>query len=319
MTTHTRNFLHPRLLILLALVASTIGLTGCEQAGGALYDTSMQIERRVFGLDEKTAQVTPELSIHYYEGGPADAETLVLVHGYSADRNNWPRFARHLIKDYHIIVPDLPGHGLSTWNPDWTYSIPNQTRWLHDFLASVGVEKFHLVGNSMGGFISATYALTYPDELLSVALFDAAGVPMPNLSPMYQQIAQGQNPFLLESPEQFLNFLDLAMEDRPWAPTFVYKAVGARYVALRDQLAKIHKDFHERDNIGHRVGEIQTPTLVLWGRQDRLLDVSSAEFYHQGIPGSQLAVMDGVGHLPMMERPAESASIYRDFLESLPQ
>lgn len=299
------------------LLSTLLLLSGCMEVGRHLYNVTTDVERRVFGLDEKQA-VIGDLEINYYEGGPADGPVVVLLHGFTADRNNWPRFSRALTEEYRVIAPDLAGHGKSTYRKDWSYSAPAQAERLHRFVRALGIKKFHLGGNSMGGFISAHYALAYPGDLLSLFLTDAAGVASPKPSPMFRMIDAGKNPFFFNDPKQMRDFFALAMEDPPFAPGFVVDAVGQmNYVERRARLEQIFADFHNKNNIDGSLGEIRMPTLILWGKQDRILDVSMGEVYKAGIPHARYVVMDGVGHLPMVERPSESSQLYLEFLQSL--
>ncbi len=297
-------------LLVLALLA------GCQPAGQALYVGATQAERALYGFLQH--QVTlGDLGISYYEGGDPARDTIVLVHGFTADKDNWPRFARHLLDDYHVLIPDLAGHGQSTWNPGWDYSMPAQAERLHRFLQKLQTGPVHIAGNSMGGFIAATFALEYPDRTRSLALLDAAGVRSPAPSPMDERVARGENPFFFDDPSQFLAFWNFSMQDPPWMPRVVLEHLGRGYVERRADYEKMFADFAGRDLLDDRLGAIRAPTLVLWGRDDRLLDVSMAHVYAAGIHGARTVILDGVGHLPMVERPAESAQVYLDFLSSL--
>ncbi len=291
-------------------------LAGCQQAGEILYVGATQAERTAYGLALKRASVG-ELQVSYYEGGDPQQETVVLVHGFTADKDNWPRFARHLLDDYHVLIPDLAGHGESSWDAAWNYSMPAQAARLRAFLRQLQVGPVHLAGNSMGGFLSATYAVHYPQSVRSLALLDAAGVRSPEPSPMDERIAQGENPFFFDDPQEFLRFWNFAMQDPPWMPQLVVTHLGREHVARRGRYEKIFGDFAGKDLLDQRLGEIRAPTLIVWGDQDRLLDVSMARVYDAGIPAAKTILMEGVGHLPMIERPAESAAIYRKFLHGL--
>jgi len=102
-------------------------------------------------------------SIVYLEGGTGP--TILLLHGYSADKDNWMRFAAHLTKSYHVVIPDLPGHGESSKLFNEKYDMISQITRLHKFTQAIKINKFHVAGNSMGGFFAGGYTVRYPDEV----------------------------------------------------------------------------------------------------------------------------------------------------------
>ncbi len=109
----------------------------------------VNLERSASDLEHKTIVIGKE-TWHYLEGGPDDAEVLLLIHGFGGDKDNWTRFARSLTDNYRVIAPDLPGFGESAWHPDWNYSLLPQRSRLHGFVQALNLKQFHIAGNSMG-------------------------------------------------------------------------------------------------------------------------------------------------------------------------
>src|SRR5690606_29500095 len=132
------------------------------------------IEQQRAGLSHEQLSVH-NLNIHYYRGGPASGETLILLHGFAADKDNWLRFSRHLTQDYRVIAVDLPGFGESDLPPG-SYDVGTQAERLANILDALGIRQAHVLGNSMGGHIAALFAARYPDRVHSLALFDNAGI-----------------------------------------------------------------------------------------------------------------------------------------------
>jgi abhydrolase domain-containing protein 6 len=141
----------------------------------------ISLDRRLNGLRRRAVQVGDH-RIVYSEGGRTNTEAVVLVHGFSASADTWNRMAAQLRKGYHVIAPDLPGWGESTRLDSASYGYAVQIQRLHDFLQQLGVSRFHLVGHSMGGCISAGYAARYPDEVITLALIAPHGVNEPQQS-----------------------------------------------------------------------------------------------------------------------------------------
>lgn len=304
------------LVLLATILASTAWIASTyPKIGHLTFDFAAAAEARLYGLREETLDIG-ELRMAIYQGGPANAPAIVMLHGYSADRNVWPRFARHLVQDYRVIIPDLAGHGATGFDAGWDYSVPAQAQRVAALLDRLGIAKAHVIGNSMGGFISAHFALAYPQRTLSVGLIDPAGVTSPQPSDMEQMLAQGRNPFEISSRAQFDDFYAMTMAQPPWLPGFVLAAKAEEYQARRPQLAQIFRAFAGRDLLDARLAEIRAPALLLWGREDRLIHVRNTEVWAAGLPNEQVVIWDGIGHMPMVERPAQTAELYRQFLTS---
>ncbi len=285
--------------------------------GRIVYEDGGRLEARLYGLHLEQADVDG-IRMVYYIGGPANAkQTVVLLHGYSADKQVWPRFARHLLDTYRVVIPDLAGHGDSAFVPEQSYSAPAQAKRVATLLDQLHIDQVHIAGNSMGGFIAAQFALAYPQRTLSLCLIDAAGVKPPKPSELEQMVAAGRNPFIVHSRAEFDSFYAMTMSKPPLLPGFVLAAIAQQYESSQARLQKIFDDFHEHDMLDDKLAGITAPTLVLWGNDDRLIDVSAVGVWSAGLPHSQHAIENGVGHMPMLEEPATSARIYRDFLSGL--
>lgn len=286
--------------------------------GHWIYRDGGQAEARLYGLrSEQVAAGDSRFTVYRGGAGPG-RETVVLLHGYSADRQVWVRFARHLLDRYQVIIPDLAGHGATGFVPGLDYSGPAQAQRVAAMLDTLGIAKAHLAGNSMGGFISAHFARAYPQRTLSAGLIDPAGVASPEPSDMGKLLATGRNPFEVNSRAEFDAFYAMTMAQPPWLPGVVIAAVAEQYQQRRPQLAEIFTWLRDRDPLDAHLAEITAPTLVMWGDRDRLIHVSAAKVWAAGLPKAQLVIREGIGHMPMVEQPAETAAIYRDFLATLP-
>lgn len=301
------------LLASAALVSGGIWWTW-PALGEITYTVVADTEAHLYGLHEEHIDIG-EMKLAAWVGGPADArETIVMLHGYSADRNVWPRFARHLLDQYRVIIPDLAGHGETGFDPTWNYSVPAQAARVAAMLDRLGISKVHVIGNSMGGFTAAQFALAYPARTLSVALIDPAGMLSPQPSDMDRMIAQGRNPFEVHSRAEFDAFYAMTMAQPPFLPGFVLAGMAAQYEQRRPELAQIFADFHHKNMLDGRLAGIHVPALLIWGREDRLIHVSAVEGWAAGLPQAKVVILDGIGHMPMVERPAETAELYRNFL-----
>lgn len=304
-----------KLLIALALILSTVGAT-LYLSPTTLLATVQFTERQLAGLSVKQVQVG-EFDVHYYEGGPKDAETILMIHGFGADKDNWLRFAKPLTSTYHVIALDLPGFGDSS-KLDVSYDVGTQTERLAAFSKQLGLNKLHLIGNSMGGHIAALYAARYPEQVLSVALLDNAGITSPIKSEMFQRIERGEaNPLLVNNAADFNNMLSFVFVKQPIIPDALKQHVAEKSIANRPLNEKIFSSLRDRYiPLEPELSKIQAPTLLLWGDQDRVLDISSIAVMQPLLKQSTVVVMKDCGHVPMLERPDETAAHYQAFLDS---
>ncbi|MBF8160493.1 alpha/beta fold hydrolase [Ectopseudomonas hydrolytica] len=304
--------------LLLALLLLLIAATATLYFFPATQLASLRlIEQQRAGLSHQQIRVR-DLNIHYYRGGPADGETLVLIHGFAADKDNWLRFSRHLTDRYQVIALDLPGFGDSD-RPAGSYDVGTQAERLASILEALGIERAHLLGNSMGGHIAALYAARYPQRTQSLALFDNAGVEAPIKSEFFALLERGQaNPLVVRQAEDFQRLLQFVFVEPPYLPESLKRHLAERSMANREHYEQVFQQLVERYiPLEPELPKIEAPTLLFWGEQDRVLHVSSIEVMRPLLRHSSVAVMPGVGHAPMLERPQESALLYRRFLQGL--
>lgn len=285
-----------------------------ERFGQFLYTANWKAEARLRGL--ATGVVTVEgIPISYFDGGDPEAEAIVLLHGFTADKRIFVRFSGRLMSTYRVLIPDLPGHGQTPFRPGLGYSAPDQARRVAAMLDALGVSRAHVYGNSMGGFIAAHLALGYAERTASVGLSDAAGVHGRMPSQLDQLVTAGDNPFLFDSPTGFSRLYPMTMHRAPFNPAPARAGLARDYADRRAEYAEIFADFQDSHPLGDaELARIRVPTLVVWGERDRLIDVSAAHLLHRGIPGAELKVYEDLGHMPMLEAPRRAADDYLEFL-----
>lgn len=300
------------LVTLLAAVAATLYFYP-----PALMASARLVETHLAGLSNQLV-TAGELDFAYYDGGPKLGETIVMVHGFGADKDNWLRMARHFSGRYHVVVPDLPGFGESS-RPAGSYDVGTQAERLADFIQALGVGKVHLVGNSMGGHIVALYAARYPDRVRSLALFDNAGVTAPHKSELFDLLEQGRpNPLVVTRVSDYDRLMDFVFVDPPILPAPLKRYLADRAIANQVHYEAVFQQLVQRYiPLEPELPKIQAPTLLLWGDKDRVLDVSSLDVMKPLIPHASTVVMKDCGHAPMIERPAETARHYQAFLDGL--
>ena len=284
---------------------------------GRLVAIGRALLRRRGGMVQKSVAVDGRIW-PYLEGGDPAKPLLLLVHGFAGDKDNWSMIAPYLTCDYHVVAPDLPGFGENERNPDLAYDLHAQTARLKAFADTLGLQRPHVAGNSMGGWIALRYAIDYPGALASLTLLDNAGVNGANESPLQKQAAnEDYNPLVLANLEDADRLVAMVVHKPPYIPSRLKPVLYADALKYRDQLDMIFWVIatEGRDHpLNDRLGEVKVPTLIIWGRHDQLLDVSCVPVLEAGIAGSVAHIFDHVGHVPMIEDPKATAAVMKGFL-----
>ena len=307
MPSHIRTALAT--LVLAALLAA------CDSMGPSLKDTAYAMERSRAGLARKEIALADGTRIVYLEGG--SGAPLVLVHGFGADKDNFTRVARYLTPHYRVIVPDLVGFGESSHRSDVDYHYAAQAERLHAFTQALGLARFDLGGNSMGGGISMSLAAQHPQEVASLWLIDCAGIAEAPPSELAKIITTTDtNPLIITKESDFPAFLNFVMSDPPYIPGSVMNTLARERMANQPLERQVFLQI-ATDSVDAAVKGLPTPTLIVWGADDRALSVGTVPVLKTLLPNAQSVVMPHVGHAPMIERPQQSADDYLRFREQL--
>ncbi|WOF45684.1 alpha/beta fold hydrolase (plasmid) [Sphingopyxis indica] len=254
----------------------------------------------------------------YLEGGDPSKPALVMVHGFGADKDHWSFYARWLTRDYRLIAPDLPGFGENDRDPALPFDIASQTARLKAFLDALGIERPHLGGNSMGGWIALRFAIDHPDRLATLTLLNNAGVLGEKESELQRlAAARDYNPLVLANIEDADRLVEFVAHKPMRVPARLKPAVYAdalRYRDLLDRIFWVIADEMEAKPLNDELAKVRVPTLIVWGRHDRLIDVSCVAVLEAGIADSRAHVFDHVAHVPMIEDPKATAEVQRAFL-----
>jgi abhydrolase domain-containing protein 6 len=252
---------------------------------------------------------------HYLlRDGDKDAEVIVLLHGFGSNKDSWINFAKN-IKKYKIVIPDLPGFGDSSRFKDKKYDIDTQVRRLDEFVVSLNLNKFHLAGNSMGGLISGVYAANYPEKILTLGLFDNSGVSMPHPSTALEMFRNQSNPFSITSEADFVRLRSLMFYKEISVPAPVKKVAISRALINNDFNQMVLKDLiTDMTKLEGCLHKLLMPTIIIWGSEDKLIDVSCVNILSKEIKNNDLVIIEECGHAPMIEKPNLTAQKYSEFL-----
>lgn len=253
----------------------------------------------------------------YYEGG--DGPTLVLLHGFAADKTVWLPLAEQLTAHFHVVIPDLPGWGDSSRNAGSDYGIPAQAQRLQAFVDALHLQRFVMVGHSMGGAIAGVYAADHPQGVAALALLDSYGLKsVPNA--FDRASLAGSNPFVYDDRAGFERALALAFVQPPRVPGRIEDVFVARNRRDRAFIAHTFDQLRQPREylvLQRELGRLTMPVLGLWCRGDRIVDASALDSLRNGLSQASSissSVLTGCNHMPMMEKPEATAQVLTGFV-----
>ncbi len=261
---------------------------------------------------------------HIRDQGRPDGAPLVLIHGSNDSLLTWGPWVDRLGDTYRIITMDVPGHGLTGPSVRDDYSIGAYTRFIDAVVSKLELEEFVIGGSSMGGNLSWRYALQYPQKARGLILVDSGGYPVDDSDgPIIFSLMQ-YAPFrylfqIIHSRGLVEQGVRNAYNDSP----VVTEKLIQRFVDLnlregqRRATALRFAEYLDNPASPPPRGVLNLPTLILWGKEDRLISPRYAKKFHRDLPNSSLVIYENVGHMPQEEVPGRSARDVRSFLEGM--
>lgn len=302
--------------LLIALAALGLLLLALDRfAPATAARLGLALERRLAGLHVSTFQ-SGRVSMPYLEGGRGDS--IVLVHGFGGDKDNFTRAARFLTTSWRVLIPDLPGFGEASRDAGAGYAIADQVEHLRAFIDATCTAPVHLGGNSMGGFVATEFAARYPAKVASLWLLDAAGTAAAfDSDVIHRYLQSGDMPLLLRTPDAIGQMLRACTFRPLLVPYSVRQHLAQRGAADYALHTDIMRQVHQSPLLEQQFAAIATPALIVWGEQDGVLNPAGAAALQAILPRSEVVMMPGVGHLPMLEAPRLCARTYLAFLGRL--
>ena len=253
--------------------------------------------------------------VHYTDEG--EGTPIILLHGTGASLHTWDLWAEKLKENYRVLRITLPGFGLSGPRLDKRYEIKDYVNLLDSFVELVGIEKFYLVGNSLGGSIAWLYTSFYDEKIKKLILINSSGFEMVEI-PFVIRIARNNflNFLVKKTSAKFL--IKKSLKEVYYDDKLILKSTIDRYYKLNlregNRQAFIDRALINYVDYTSRLKKIKSPTLILWGENDEWINVKFAQKFKSMIRYSRVSVMSHTGHIPMEEKPYESLKIVQDFL-----
>ena len=260
------------------------------------------------------------MSVHCRVEG--EGKPIVLIHGTGAALQTWDGWTDSLVKNnYKVIRLDMPAFGLTGPRKDNDYSVKTYVTFLDEFLHQIGVDTFAIAGNSLGGEIAWRYALAHPTKVSKLILVDPAGF-------YSEEKGNGAIIFKLAKIKWFAALM--SKMDTKIIVNQTLKDVYEDDSKITDAQKQLYYDMSMREGnresfsirvqqIGNEpvsdLSTISMPTLIQWGRQDKLIDISMLENFKK-IPNNKIEIYENCGHSPQEEIPAKSVKDVLNFLKN---
>lgn len=266
--------------------------------------------------------------IAYRETGTSHAETILLIHGMAGSSRTWRELISRLESRYHVIAPDLPGHGESSLDFD-DYSLGSMASTLRDLLVARGITRCTVIGQSLGGGVAMQFVYQYPDLCERLVLIGSGGLGR-EVNPILRMLALpgaelvltgAAAPFLVSSGNVVRGFLGnkgvraAAMEET-WASYESLSRPGHRRAFFKTLRAVVDGKGQSVSAMNRLHVAARLPFQLVWGDRDPIIPVDHAHATHEAMTGSRLEIVEGAGHYPHAEDPAAVERIIVDFMES---
>ncbi len=268
-----------------------------------------------------------DVDVHYLEAGEGNRPTVVLLHGLGSGSGAWRYNIPHLARRFRVIAPDMPGFGDSQpGEAIGEYTAAAMTGFLAEFMSALGLERAHVVGWSLGGGVAASMALDHPDVVERLVLVAPAAIgdqvhvifrllALPFVGEYLLRPSRAATERLTKTlmvydperaPEDIIDYHH-SLSLNPWTRETTLRIVRRNGVLWWGQ---------RRQKLGSRLAEIASPTLVIWGRYDRILPVGHAEILRRLVPEVKVEIFEDCGHSPPFEYPDEFNALVEKFLSS---
>lgn len=288
-----------------------------------LYKSDIPAETIRMNYADTTSQFLPlmGMQVHFRDqGNQSDTVPLVLIHGLSSSLHTWDSLVIRLKENRRIIRLDLPAFGLTGASAEGEYSWDYYNRFIDSFLTALKIKQCILVGHSLGGYVAWNQAIYKPQRLAKLILINSGGYPRKNekgnIGFKLASIPVVGNIITKFTPKKLIK---KSLEDAYADDSKINDALVDRHfnLLLREGNRKATIDFFRQraTPLPEKIKLVQVPTLIIWGEDDQMIDVSNAYKFQTDIRGSKLKIINHSGHVPMEESPEAVFQAIKDYIQ----
>jgi pimeloyl-ACP methyl ester carboxylesterase len=266
------------------------------------------------GLKKTVALPNGETLAYVSLGDPA-GPPVVLIHGYTDNARDWLPLVPYLSPRFHLIIPDLRGHGRSG-KPECCYTRLDFAYDIKLLMGALAVPRADIVGHSLGSIVAQTFAEYWPERTRRVVLIGSTGLPMVQdaLAPFEQRIRALKEP--IDPDSSF-------MMEWWWSPSSVDPDLMRRQ--RRDSAAipkhvwlAVLEQWRVGDDLQNTLPKLTAPALLIWGSKDPIMTEAARAALRKALPNAPVKVFDGLGHNPVWEDPQAVGAVINTFLTAAP-
>jgi 3-oxoadipate enol-lactonase len=255
------------------------------------------------------------VGLNYRDLGSHENRTIVLAHPMLFGSDVFDYLVSELVNDFHLILPDIHGHGQSGYRAPLT--LDEMTADYYRLQTELNLTKVIWIGHSIGGMIGMRLALAHPEAIESLVLIaTTARLDPPQLReqawPLWEMFRVGHREDIVDAALQF-NFAPATFRTQPQLIEY-YRNKVIGYQNVEGVFEAVRAVF-KRTDISDQINAIKAPTLVIAGEEDTAISPTESEVIASRIPNAQLALIDEAGHMLVVEKPEELTQIIREFLE----
>lgn len=289
------------------------------------YKNYLKLRRTLLQAKSRKIVLSSDHQVQYLEAGDPNAPTVLFLHGFADSKDSFYDSAQILVRDYHLIIPDLPGFGESSRYSDTFYDLVSFATIMLDFCNELGLSNVHLVGNSLGGAVAAKMAIMQETVLSSLCLINPGGIYLETPRNLHHELFEDHNVFDVRNYEDFCYFFNRVFAYEPFIPQVIkdyfYFTMRKNTAWHRKLLADLFTGMRSENDpnlykraLNNELSEISKPCFVVWGDEDTFFPKETAYLIRDKIKHAELYIMMDVGHIPQIEAPTEFCRVYSRFI-----